>query len=130
MASFLSPEWFDLQLELLGALPKQKGVNLELQMSVEATPDGTVMVHQVVTDGRLTAAGIGAADDAVTELTVQYDDAVAVAKGEVDPHVRYMQGRIKLKGSMPPLLLHLRPVTASEAFATAWGDLVGRTDFA
>jgi hypothetical protein len=33
-------------------------------------------------------------------LTVPWDDAVAIQRGDLDPNVAFMQGRLKVSGSM------------------------------
>jgi putative sterol carrier protein len=70
---------------------------------------------EVFEDGRLTAVTPGAVDDAEVDVTINetYADAVAIATGELDLHVGFMQGRVKLVGPTGSLMAVL-PVTQSD----------------
>ena len=129
MAAFLSEEWLAAEVDALGGLPERDGVDLNLEIKVADGPDGDVSVYQQVVGGRLVGAGHGKSPDSgATEVKASWDDALAIARGEADPHVWYMQGRTKLSGDMHALLIHLRPVTTSPEFVTGWGELMADTD--
>ena len=62
-------------------------------------------------------------------LSMSWDDAVAMQQGRLDPSVAFMQGRMKVAGSME-VVLALLPVTASSAhFGTCSGRVAELTDF-
>ena len=130
MADFLSEEWFELERSILADLDPRPGVNLDLVVKVAKGPDGDVTLHQQVVDGVLESAGFGSGPgDGATEVKASWEDAVAIATGEADPHVFYMQGRTKLSGDMHSLLIHLRPVTTSEPFTSRWADLLSPVSY-
>lgn len=128
MAKFLSEEFFAEELAALKSLDEMPGVAIDLQIKVTDGPDGDTTCFQQVVDGQLVAAGLGKSPGKMTtEVKAKWADAVAIARGQADPHVFYMQGRTKLSGDMHALLIHLRPVTTSEAFAAAWAKLMEAT---
>lgn len=128
MPVFLSEEWFEAELAALGSLPEVADVELELALKVTGGPDGDITCFQQVADGVLVGAGLGKSPGKkATEVKAVWEDALAIARGEADPHVFYMQGRTKLSGDMHALLIHLRPVTTSPEFSEAWSSLMATT---
>jgi putative sterol carrier protein len=69
-------------------------------------------------------------DDAAADCTFleSYDDAVRLAKGELDLHAGFMQGRIKLSGAMARFMAVLA-CTQSEAYRAALADVAAATEF-
>ena len=62
-------------------------------------------------------------------LTMAWDDAVAMQRGGLDPSVAFMQGRMKVAGSMG-VMLALLPVTATpRATGTSAGGWPNVTEF-
>ena len=57
-------------------------------------PEGDAKCAVVLESGR----------DATLTLTVPFTDAAAIARGELDPSVAYMQGRLKAAGDTGALL--------------------------
>jgi len=84
--------------------------------------------YMVLDHGRPVEVMVGVVDDADITLTVGYDDAVAVVRGELEPSVAFMQGRLKASGDMGLLLGLLPSAEAPEgldlrrriAAATTW----------
>jgi hypothetical protein len=92
MAPFLSDEW------LAGVRADAPGVAAcTVEITVLGTPDGDVKWHLTAGDDRVVAAG-GALPGADVALTVPYDDMVAIVRGELDPSVAFMRGRMKTAG--------------------------------
>jgi hypothetical protein len=123
MAEFLSPEWLAAARDAAPA----PGVDLSLQVTVTGAPGGDVQWHAVCRGGALTELAAGALPDADVALTLPYAEAVAVQKGELDPSVAYMQGRMKTAGD-PGKLLVLLAATATSAYAALRTDLAAVTD--
>jgi predicted lipid carrier protein YhbT len=109
---FLSEAWLDLQRSLGEALPERPGATARVQHIVTGTPDGEVRYVHTVVDGRTSALAFGADDDADVTFTNTYADALALAQGDLDPSVLFMQGRTKMAGDMGKVLA-LMSVTRS-----------------
>lgn len=127
MAAVLSQEWLDRRREVLGALPPKPGASVRIQHVVAGAPDGQVAYVEVFEDGRLTAASVGASDDVDITFNETYPDAVAIATGELDLHVGFMQGRVKAVGSIGSFMAVL-PATQSEEHRDAVRQVAAETD--
>jgi len=96
-------------------------------VEVTGGPDGDAAVRAVFSEGRLVGSGTGSTRSADLTLTLTDADARAVVSGALDPSVAFMQGRMKVAGSMGPLLDLL--ALSGTAAARAWRDrLARRTD--
>ncbi len=111
---FLSDAWFELVRSLGAALPERPGASARVQHIVTGAPDGEVRYVHAIVDGRTTELGFGADDTADVTFTNTYADAKALAQGELDARVLFMQGRTKMAGDMGKVLA-LMPVASSEA---------------
>jgi hypothetical protein len=116
MVALLSPEWLDRRRDLGAGLPERPGASARLQHIVSGAPDGPVAYVEVFEDGRLTAASWGPAEVSAVDVTINetYADAVAIARGELDLHVGFMQGRVKIVGPMGALMAVLPATQSSE----------------
>lgn len=122
MAAFLSDEWF--------AAVHAGDVDLDdcsVEITVIGAPSGDVKWHLQVSGRKLAAAG-GAQPDADIVLTLPYDDTIAVARGELEPSVAFMRGRMKTAGD-PGRLLDVLAATARPEFHAARDALAAATDF-
>ena len=99
---FLSPEWLDrMQTATAGASP---GATLSIHQRVTGGPDGDVEYTLRVAGGRVTfEPGPGAAD---VELTLDYDTAAAISRGELSPAKAFAAGRLHVQGSVTSLVAH------------------------
>ncbi|HEX3980392.1 MAG TPA: SCP2 sterol-binding domain-containing protein, partial [Acidimicrobiales bacterium] len=59
---------------------------------------------------------------------MSWDDAVAMHQGALDPSVAFMQGRMKVAGSME-VVLALLPATATAAFGEMRARVAELTEF-
>jgi putative sterol carrier protein len=118
VTSWLSAEWFDQVLGLASSLPDRPGVTARIQEQFTGGPDGDVSCYWEVEDGRPVAAAAGTIDDADVTLTLSWSDGAAVHAGTLDPSVAFMQGRMKVAGSMG-VTLALLPV-AREPDGLEW----------
>ena len=112
-APFLSEEWLDLLRSLGADLPERTGASARVQHVVTGTPDGEVRYLHTIVDGRTTELAFGSDDAADVTFTTTYADAQALARGELDARVHFMQGRTKMAGDMGKVLA-LMPVTSSD----------------
>lgn len=126
MVAFLSQEWLDLQASLSTDLPERPGVSASLQFVVTGTPAGEVAYVLTIADGHLAAAALGRSDDADVTLTESFSDAVAIARGELDLHVGFMQGRVKFVGDMGALMAVL-PLTQSRDYQALLASVAAAT---
>ena len=110
---FLSEAWLDLVRELGTALPERPGASARVQHVVTGAPGGEVRYVHTIVDGRTAELGFARDDTADVTFTNTYADAQALARGELDPRVLFMQGRTKMAGDMGKVLA-LMPVAGSE----------------
>jgi putative sterol carrier protein len=129
MVARFSQEWLDQRVELARALPTRPGASARVRQIVTGTPAGEVAYVEVFQDGRLASAtfGAGTDDDVDVTVTQTHPDAIAIADGELDVHVAYMQGRVKVVGDMGALMAVL-PVTQSSELRAVVGELAALTD--
>lgn len=120
VAKFLSPEWIDVVRSVMPAGMTPSDVTVEC--AVLGGPDGDVRVHA---DGEV---ALGALADATVSLTLPYADAIAVVRGELQPSVAFMQGRMKTAGD-PGKLLDLLAATATPDFRDALERVASGTEF-
>jgi len=114
-AAFLSEGWFE-HLRTHGAeLPERPGASGRVQHVVTGTPEGEVRYVITVADGRAADVAVGGDDSADVTYTNTHADALALAAGELDASVLFMQGRTKMAGDMGTVLA-LMPVTRSAEY--------------
>jgi hypothetical protein len=100
VTAWLSAEWFDQARPIWADAPGREGLSGRVQCEVGGGPQGDVSCYWVFEAGRLGPAGVGRVEDADVTLSVGWNDAVAVQRGDLDPNVAFMQGRLKVNGSM------------------------------
>ncbi len=117
MHKYLTQEWLDAGRELAQEFPERPGATARLQYQVAGTPEGDVHYYWVVENGNLQESTLGDDPDAEITLSMSYDDAVKMQKGELDPNAAFMQGRIKVvPGSNMGKLMALLPLTQSPEY--------------
>jgi putative sterol carrier protein len=128
VTSWLSAEWFDQVRVMAAALPDRPGLTARIQEQITGGPDGDLSCYWEVEDGHPTAAAAGTIDDADVILTLSWSDAAAVHTGALDPSVAFMQGRMKVTGSMD-VTLALLPVAREPDALELWRQVAAITDF-
>jgi putative sterol carrier protein len=125
---FLSQEWLDAQKSGASSFPERPGATARMQYKITGTPDGDVMFHTVIENGRIVANELG--DDASSDFTrtVAYRDFADISKGELDAEAAFMQGRVKVVGDMGKVLA-LMPLTQSPEYRTAAEELDAQTEY-
>ena len=112
MAKYLTQEWLDLFKELAQEFPERPGASAVMQYVITGAPDGDVKYVQKIENGKMTQSQLGADDDAEFTLSMGYDDAVKVQKGEMEATAAFMQGKMKVSGNMAKMM-SLLPITNS-----------------
>jgi hypothetical protein len=132
MPRYLSPEWVQEFNAALSGLDLSAAIAAAGAGSITAS-DGTFAVAQVVTDGpdgevrtvlAVDEGGVtmsldpdGALPANVT-IVLSYDDALAVARGRLDPADALATGRVRVRGELAVLV-------AGQAVLNAAGALLG-----
>ncbi len=128
MVRFLSQEWLDELRRTAADLPERPGVDARIQYVVTGGPGGDVRYWWRVGHGQLLDAQLGVIDDPDVTLTMGYDDAVDVQRGELDANTAFMQGRMKAEGNMGRLL-QLMPLTTSPEYRQVQERIRAVTEF-
>ena len=115
MSEWLSAEWFEEVRPLWPELPQlEPRVSARLQVDVTGGPQRVVAVHMDIDDGRVVDGGPGPAQDPDLSLTLAWDDALGIQQATTDPNVAFMQGRLKVTGSMAVMLSLLAAARSEE----------------
>lgn len=129
MARYLTQEWLDEFKSVSNATqPERPGVSARMQYNVTGAPTGDVSYYWVIVDGTLTEAQLGETTDTDFTITMAYDDAVKVQKGEVDTNAAFMQGKMKVAGNMAKLL-SLLPLTNSPEYKKLEDEMRATTTY-
>jgi putative sterol carrier protein len=123
----LTQEWFDVQAELGTTLPERPGASMTVQYTVTGAPDGDVVFHTELHNGRIVSVALGGAAQPDLAVIESYGDFVDILRDELDQETAFMRGQIKI--SETGRLLALLPVLASPEYKAAQASLVSRTDF-
>lgn len=123
MSSFPSQAWLDRQREATAGLPVRPGASARIQYEVTGGPDGTVVLHTHLDEGRIVVNDLGPDDDPDFTMIIPHEEFDAIARGERDASVGYMQGRIKVTGNVGRMLSVL-PVTSSPEWREAMAGIV------
>ena len=100
MSEFLDDEWIAAWIGR-GAAP---GPTATVQVVVTGASEGDGKWHVRLDDGVVAEAAAGTVAAPDLTLTVAYPEGAAMAAGELDPSVAFMQGRMKTAGD-PGLVL-------------------------
>ncbi len=128
MTAWLTPGWFDRVRALAGELPPRPGLSGRVQQHITGGPDGDVDCYWVLEDGRPTSAATGTVDAPDLTLSLSWSDAAAIQAGTLDPSVAFMQGRMKVAGSMA-LVLELLPAAREPDRLELHRQVAELTDF-
>ena len=128
MTRWLTDQWFDETRETGADLPPQPGLTAVMQFEVTGGPDGDVSCHFELDEGRIASGAPGAVDAPDLTLTSAWKDAAAMQRGELDPSVAFMQGRMKVAGSMRAMIALLR-MTRTADYQVIRRRIASVTDF-
>ena len=130
MPAYLSQEWLDAGRALAQEFPERAGATARLQYQVLGSPEGDVHYYWVVENGKLQESTLGDDPDAEITLSMSYEDAVKMQKGELDANAAFMQGRIKVvPGSNMGKLMSLLPLTQSAEYKAIQAKIDAITDY-
>ncbi|MDP8993142.1 MAG: SCP2 sterol-binding domain-containing protein [Actinomycetota bacterium] len=115
MPKWLTQEWLDEQKRLAEGQPERPGATARMQYVVTEAPEGDIRYYWILENGKLLESRLGELSDAEVTLTVTYEDAMSIQKGELDANAAFMQGRIKVTGNMAKLMA-LLPITNSPEY--------------
>ncbi len=127
MTSWPSAAWIDEAVSAASQLVGSESLSGSIEAVITGGAEGDVVVHIEFAQGRLTGAGLGAASPADVTLTLSDADAGAVLSGELDLNVAFMQGRLKVDGSMA-LVLDLLALAATDDARACRDQVAARTD--
>ena len=128
MSQYLSQEWLDETRKLAENQPVRPGATARIQYITTGGPEGDIKYYWVLEDGKLLDSQLGEIDDSDFTLTMTYDDAVKVQKGELDANAAFMQGRMKVSGNMAKLM-SLLPLTNSPEYRALQEEIRGITEY-
>ncbi|MCL4421864.1 MAG: SCP2 sterol-binding domain-containing protein [Actinobacteria bacterium] len=128
MVKWLTQEWLDKARELAAGQPERPGASARMQYLVSGGPEGDIEYYWILDNGKLVESKLGRLKDADVTLSVTYPDALKVQKGELDASAAFMQGRIKVTGSMAKMMSVL-PITSSPEYRELQAQIAAVTDF-
>jgi hypothetical protein len=115
---YLSPEWMAAAGRALAGDPGPgsalAGLTLTIEQAVTDGPDGDVVWHVAVSDGRvaLTPGPAPAGTPADLRFRTDYATAAAVAAGELSAQRAFVEGRLRVGGDLSLLIAHQRALAA------------------
>jgi putative sterol carrier protein len=115
VTKWLTAEWFDETRAMAAEQPVRAGLSARIQCHISGGPEGEVTCHRVYEDGHLVSRGLGRVEDPDVTLTVPWDEATAMQRGDLDPNVAFMRGTMKVVGSMG-VILSLLPAVRTPGF--------------
>lgn len=117
MAKYLTQEWLDEVVRLGQSFPERAGATARMQYRITNMPDGAddCWFYWVVDNGKLLEAKLGQDPETEFTMVVSYADNRLVQEGSLDPNAAFMQGKMKVTGSMAKLM-SLMPLTASPEY--------------
>jgi hypothetical protein len=104
MNRFLSDGWVDALLAGLNDSEDARGVELTLQQIVTGAPGGDVRYWTRFAAGSVEGGAGDAPDQPDVTISQEYETAVALSRGEINPQGAFMQGKLKITGNMGKLL--------------------------
>jgi putative sterol carrier protein len=128
MAKYLTEEWMAEFVELAADQPERPGLDVKIQYVTTDAPTGTVNYYWIVEDGVITESVLGEIGDPDFTMTISYDDAAAVQRGDLDGNAAFMQGKMKVAGNVPKLM-SLLPLTGSPEWKALQENLKAVTEY-
>lgn len=102
---FYSHEWVAAFNESVAGIPADPEISVRLLQVVHGGPDGTFEVALSVEEGAVRLDRDAPADfEPQVTVSLAYDDAAALARGELDPARLLAAGRVKVRGDLSVLV--------------------------
>jgi hypothetical protein len=124
---FLSEAWLELLGALGAELPEHEGATMVIQHEIAGAPAGKVRFHLVWVNGRLETAALGKHRDPDIVVQAKAAEALKILNGDMDPHVAYMQGRLKVDGDYRKFIVDLRQWRAGAPYQGMWDQVAANT---
>jgi putative sterol carrier protein len=128
MSKWLTQEWLDETKKMADGQPERPGASAKMQYVVSGGPDGEVKYYWVLENGKLLDSKLGDLPDAEVTMTMTYEDAMKIQKGELDANAAFMQGRIKVSGNMAKLMA-LMPLTNAPEYKQLQKEIQDVTEY-
>jgi putative sterol carrier protein len=128
MSKWLSEAWLDETRSMAESQPERPGASARIQYVVTGGPDGDIRYFWVLDNGKLTESELGDLPEPDITMTLTYDDAMKIQKGELDPNAAFMQGRIKVAGNMAKLM-SLMPLTNAPEYKELQKQIQAMTEY-
>jgi alkyl sulfatase BDS1-like metallo-beta-lactamase superfamily hydrolase len=128
VAKYLSQEWLDETKAMAADQPERPGASVRMNYVVTGSPGGDIQYYWILENGKLLESRLGSLDDGEVTLTTGWDDAVSIAKGELDMNAAFMQGRVKVTGNMAKLM-SLLPLTSAPEYRHLQERIQAVTEF-
>ena len=104
-------------------LPGRPSVTARIQGRVAGRARGSEKVVTIeLVDGEVTSVQPAVAEAPDVVLALNIEDAQLMLAGELEPNVAFMQGRLKVNGSMG-VVLQLLPIARTPEFAASLSTL-------
>jgi putative sterol carrier protein len=113
---FYSPDWIAAFNDAVSVLEPVPGPSFRMLQVVHGGPDGTFEIALVVDDGHVVLER-DLPVDASPQVTVSvsYDDAAGLSRGELEPAQLVASGRLKVRGDLSVLVSGQELLTAAAA---------------
>lgn len=112
-------EWIAAAADALALLPEAEGATAVIDYVVAGSPSGKATIGVTIADGRVTSITTGKSADPDLVISLKYDVALAVLRGELTADAAYMNGALKVEGAHARWMLDLREVRAAAIEALA-----------
>lgn len=112
-------EWIAAAADVLAALPESEGASAVIDYVVAGSPSGKATIGVTIVDGRVTSITAGKSADPDLVVSMKYDIALAILRGEMSADAGYMNGALKVEGAHARWMLDLRDVRAAAITALA-----------
>jgi len=107
-----SDEWIAAFNEAVAGLEPDDGVSFRMLQVVRDSPEGTLRIMLSVLEGHVALERVPDAAPAQppaepapqVTVSVQFDDALALARGELDPARLLAAGRVRVRGDLSVLV--------------------------
>lgn len=109
-----SDEWIAAFNEAVAGLEPDAGASFRMLQVVRGGPEGTLQIVLSVHEGRVALERVQDAEAASQDaepappvevtVSVQFDDALALAQGELDPARLLAAGRVRVRGDLSVLV--------------------------
>jgi putative sterol carrier protein len=125
---YLSQEFLDEAVRLSQGFADRPNANARIQYVVSGGPEGDVSYYWVVVGGKLQDSKLGELPDADFTLRMRYDTSVKIQRGDLNPNVAFMTGKMKASGNVGKLL-SLMPLTQSDDFKSLQEQLRAKAEY-